>query len=177
MKQEKMNKMKVIRYLVYTAQAFGCFFLQTVPGAMPEFFSEKPALLITAALCAAVFEEERGSVLYGALCGALADCAAVTSRGFYGIALSAACYAVSSLYRERLRRNLLTVFTVSGISAAVITGLHFLLFYIFAGYPEPLVSFTGHYLPELFYTLALIPLFYKIDFLAYGKTMRNRKYY
>lgn len=172
-----MNKMKAIRCLLYTAEAVGCYILQTSVGIMPEFFSEKPMLLIPAALTAGAFEDETTSVLYGALCGALADCAVFGTGCFYGTTLSAACYVISSLYRERVRTSLLTVFTIAGAASVLITALHFVIFYVMAGYPEPLTCFTGHYLPRAAYTLAFIPVFYRINSLVRKKLGMKRRYY
>ena len=155
--------MKAIRFMLFAAEAVGCYLLQTSPSAMPVLFGERPELLAPAALTVSVYEDEGFSVLAGALCGALADCAAGCCRGFYGIALSAACYIVSSLFRDRLRKNMLTVFAVAGAACVFITALSFLFFYVIPGCPEPLYSFTAHCLPGIACTLAVIPVFCRLN--------------
>ena len=155
--------MKAIRFMIYAAEAVGCYLLQTSPSAVPLLSGERPDLLIPAALTVSVCENECFSVLAGAVCGALADCAAGACTGFYGIVLSAACYLVSSLFRDRLRTNMLTVFVIAGAACVLIAALRFLFFCVISGCTEPLYCFAAHYLPWTVCTLAVIPIFCRLN--------------
>lgn len=153
-----MDRRKTIRLVFYAAEACCCYLLQTLP-LLPF---ERGGLLTAAALTVGVFENERTAVLTGALFGALADCACGCT-GFFGIAISADCFIVSYLYRDRIRTSVITVLAVAGTAAVVIYAAHYMIFRIIAGFPEPEVCLEREYLPLLGGTAVFIPVFFLLN--------------
>lgn len=86
-------------------------------GLMPEFFGGRPLLIIAAALSISACADSKTSVIFGALCGALADILSRGAIGFYAIALTLCGYAVSELMSKVFNPNfysaLLLIFSAS----------------------------------------------------------------
>ena len=77
--------------------------LNDTVGLLPEFFGGRPLLLISAALSISACEDAVASVVFGAVCGALADILSSGGIGFYAFALAACGYIVPSLLQSKLR--------------------------------------------------------------------------
>lgn len=165
-----MNKFNIVKYTAFSIEMLLCYIIQSTPGLSLELFGGKPVLLIPLALSIAVFEDEIPAIIFGLICGLMADNGFSGFMGFYAICLSVLCFIVSVLMENYIRTNLLTAFIIGCISVPVIIFLQFVFFYILRGYDNIWQYFLAHYLPRIIYTLAFVPVFYGINRYIAAKT-------
>ena len=168
-----MNRYKAVRYLAYFLEIIVCYIVQTTPGFTPEVFGGRPVLMIPIALTIAIFEGEVPAIVFGIICGLLADTGYNGPMGFYAIMLMILCYTVSILMENYIRTNLLTALLAGAVSIPVILTLQFILFYVLMGYGDVLEYFLAHYVSRILYTFALVPVFYGINRFIAQKTINN----
>ncbi len=164
-----MNK-RVIRYILFALEILILYLVQVTPYLLPEVFGGKAILLLPAALSMAVFENEIPAMVLALVCGLLTDCAFSGPIGFYTIVLMIACYFISLLYQNYVRKTLLTVMLVSLTVIPLTLTLQFLFYYVFAGYSDGGYVFVHHYLSRIIYTVALVPVCYGVNRLIAKKT-------
>ena len=90
----------------------------------------KPLLLIPAALCISVNEDELISACTGVLCGLLTDISCGRLLGYNAVFLVAACVFSSLLFVNLLRRNIINVFIVTSVIVFLHGGLDYFLYYV-----------------------------------------------
>ncbi len=163
------KKLTVLRYFAYSIEILLLFVIQGTPSLMPELFGGKPVLLIAAGLAIAAFEDETPSIVFGLACGVMCDLAISDSAGFFAVALTAACYAESLMFKTVIVRGFINSMIFDFCACVVIIGLYFLFFFIFKGYASPLTYFLNHYLSRIIYTfLSCIPVYF-LNMLFYKK--------
>ena len=154
------NKHPFLRFLLFAAEILLLWLLQATPGLMPALFGTKPFLLLAGALAIASCEEAAPSVIFGAVCGVLADLSAGGTVGFFAVAFTLVCFAQASLLGTYLNHNLPTAAVVSLGSSAAVLSLYFLLFRAFAGAPDSAALYFFGYLPRVLYTaMTFVPLY------------------
>ena len=119
--------------------------------------------MIPIALTIAIFEGEVPAIIFGIICGLLADTGYNGPMGFYAIMLMILCYTVSVLMANYIHTNLLTIMIISTLSIPLIIAGQFLMFYIAAGYQNAGEYFTAHYISRIVYTWAFVPVVYGIN--------------
>ena len=168
-----MNKLRVIKYVLYVIEILLALLIQCTPYLLPEVYGGKAIVLLALALSISVFEPEVPSMIFAVICGVLADCSYSGPIGFYAIMFAVMCFIVSVLNENYIRRNLLTAMIEAVIAIPAIIFLQFLFYYIMAGYGEVWSFFLRHYISRIIYTLAFVPLLYGLNkFLS--STFRTR---
>lgn len=150
------------RYLAFGLEILLLWVLQSTPKLMPSLFGEKPFLLLAAALSIAVCSQAVPAVVCGAVCGALADISSTGGVGYFSVAFTLVCFAVSMLLDTYLNRNLATGTVLSIAAIFIVLGLYFVFFRLFAGVPGCGALFVSRYLLRMAYT---VPVFLVLCFL------------
>ena len=169
-----MNKLSALRYIIYIAEIFFSFVFQGTPYLIPEVFGGKAVLLAALAVSFAFFEGDIVSIVLASVCGLLTDCSYSRTVGYYAIALVISCYFVSNIFESCIIRNLLTVMMVSTVLIPIIIIMQFVIYYAAAGYRGIWYFFFRHYVSRIIYTLAFVPVFYKINGFVYYRAFRKR---
>ena len=168
-----MNKFNFVKYTAFSLEILICCILQSNSSLTLEVFGGRPVLMIPIALTIAIFEGEVPAIVFGIICGLLADTGYNGPMGFYAIMLMILCYTVSILMENYIRTNLLTALLAGAVSIPVILTLQFILFYVLMGYGDVLEFFLAHYVSRILYTFALVPVFYGINRFIAQKTINN----
>lgn len=168
------NRRRTIRCLLYAAELLILSLLSGTPFLLPEVFGGKPLLLLAAALGFAAAEEETAALILGAVCGALTDLLSYGGVGYYAIALTLVCFALSRLFATRLRANWLTLAVLSLAAVPLLIGVYFVLFRLTADIPDPGTLFVGHYLSRMALTwLFAVPLYVLNRLIVRGFPIRD----
>ena len=160
-------KLKIIRYAAFSLEIILLYVLQSASGLIPELFGSKPVLLISCALSIAAVDEVVPSLVFAAVCGALADLSASGTVGFFAILLTLVCYALSCLMRYYFNSGAVAALSLCAAAVVLIFGLHFLLFRLTAGLDGAGELFINHYISRIVYTFsAAAPLYFLNRFLS-----------
>ena len=135
--------------------------LYNYAGLMPETFGGRPLLLAAAALSVSACADTPTSVIYGALCGALADIFSSGGIGFYAIALSLCGYAIPELLSKKLNPNfysaLLLIFSASVVTITARYAVNAFTY----GFADSAVLYLYHGLSKIVLTFtAAVPLYF-----------------
>ena len=154
------SKQAVLRNCALAAEALLLWVLQSTPKLFPELLGAKPFFLLAMALSVSACSEAIPAVVWGAVCGTLADLSAGGTIGWFAVSFTLVCFAQSSLLGTYLNRNLLTGAVLSLGAILVVLGLYFVFFRLFAGVPECGTLFVTRYLPRMALTyLSFFPLY------------------
>ena len=171
---KNIYRLKVLRNIIYSLEIFAAFILQVTPYMLPEVFGERAVVLVPLALSFSFYEKDIPSIAFASVCGLLTDCSYSGAVGFYAVALVISCYFVSNLFENCIFRTLLTVMMISSVVIPVIFFVQFLLYYAAAGYDGIWFFLIRHYIPRMIYTLAFVPLLYKLNGFVYKKISNKR---
>ncbi len=166
-----MNRYNVVKYTAFSLEILLCYIIQSTPGLTLEVFGGRPVLMLPLAMTIAVFEGEIPAIIFGVICGLMADSGYSGPMGYYAIMLAVLCYVVSILMENYLRTNLLTAVLIGIISIPIIIVVQFLLFYVLMGYDYSSEYFVSHYISRIVYTFAFVPVFYGINRFIASKTI------
>lgn len=153
----------VFRYLAYTIEIILMYILTTTPRLLPQLFGAKPCLLLCCAVTIAIFEREIPSMIFGIVCGVLIDLGYSNAIGVFTIALTLLCFVIGYAANNLIRANFLNFIICSFLVTASVFMLYFLFEYIFKGYAEPWVYFTGTLISRMAQTFIYSILFYFIN--------------
>lgn len=167
-----MNRLSIIRYLLYSLEIFIALLMQSVPYPVFELYGAKALFLLPAAVTAAVFENEVPAVIIAAVCGVLADISYSGTIGLFSVMLTVGCFGVNIIFDRLFTERLITVMLVSGAVIIVLLLMHFLIYCVFAGYSDLQRLFAGHCMPRTMHTLLAVPVFYYANRLISGRTRR-----
>ena len=163
------TKTKTKRYLVYTLVILVAHLLQNTISIFPPVASVKPILLISVAVCIAMFEGELVGACAGFLAGALWDTVTVTADGYNAFYLMVACAVCGVLLRILMRNNIVT-YTIMNSGITLIYAISYVLFFIAArGIDGAGMMFLRYYIPMILYSLVLTPLWYILIRAIYRK--------
>lgn len=156
------TKTRVKRYAVYGVMLLLAYILQTSLPIFPEILAVRPVLLISAAVCIAMFEGELVGAVAGLAAGALWDTVTTTADGYNAFYLMIACAVCGVLLRVFMRNNIIT-YIMMNTGITTLYFLSYVLFFVTArgidGGAEMLLKF---YLPMSVYSLLLTPVWYVI---------------
>ena len=148
------------RYLAYTIEIILMFALTTAPGLLPDIFSAKPALMISAALTIAVFEREIPAMIFGMAAGILTDIGYTDSIGIFTVSLTVICFIVGYAVNNLIVATFLNYLLYAAVAVGGLFMLYFLLTFILAGVDEPWLYFRAHIISRMVQTyLFSIPLY------------------
>ncbi len=163
------TKIKTKRYLMYALIIFLAHILQNIVPIFPESASVRPILLISVAVCIAMFEGELVGAVAGAFAGILWDTVTVTADGYNALYLMIACAVCGVLLRIFMRNNIITYFIMNS-SIMFIYLVSYVLFFITArGIDGGGQVFLRYYLPMGIYSFILTPLWYYLIRTVYRK--------
>ena len=169
-----MNKFNIIKNVAFSIEILICFIFQSNPMFSLEVFGGRPVLMLPAALTIAIFQGEIPAIVFGVVCGLLADSGYSGPVGYYAIMLAVACYAVSVLMENYIRTNHFTALIIGAVSIPLMIFVQFLLFYVAMGYDSVWEYFLAHYLSRIIYTTVLVPVFYSVNRYIAAKTITDK---
>lgn len=156
------TKTKVKRYTLFALVIIIAHLLQNSLMIFPEISGIRPALLISVAVCIAMFEGEVIGAVAGLLAGALWDTVTVTADGYNALYLMVACAVCGFLLRVFMRNNIIT-FIMMNSAITIIYFVTYVLFFITArGIDGSLLLLVKYYFPMAIYSLVLTPVWYMI---------------
>ncbi len=163
------TKIKTKRYVMYALIGFLAHIFQNTICIFPEIASVRPVLLISVAVCIAMFEGEIVGTVAGLVAGLLWDSVTVTADGYNALYLVLACSTCGVLLRIFMRNNIITYIIMnSGIT--VIYFITYVLFFISArGIDGGGQMLLRYYLPMGIYSLVLTPFWYVLIRTVYRK--------
>lgn len=131
--------------------------LQNTDGFFPQIFGVRALLLIPAVVCIAMFERDIYGMLLGLFAGALWDISA-SGASFNALFLLATGFICGTLINTVMRNNVVTAFILTAASSAVYVVGYWAANFLFAQIDGAVFVFLRFYLPEIFYTILLLPL-------------------
>ncbi len=168
-----MKRFRVVKYIIFSLEIIIAFVLQNTPYLLPEVYGGKAVLLIPLALSIAMFEPPVPSVIFGAVCGLIADGGYGGTMGYYAILIAILCYITSLLVENYIRQSLLTVMLIALVGIPIILFGQFAFYYLFMGYSNPWDFFIQHYLSRMVYTLVFVPLFFGFNHFISSRLTTN----
>ena len=158
----QQTKIKLKRYSIFVLIILCAHLLQNALMIFPEIAGVRPILLISAAVCIAMFEGEVVGVIFGFVAGALWDTVTVTADGYNALYLAVACAVCGFLLRVFMRNNIIT-YTMINAATTLFYCVTYVLFFIAArGIDSAGEIFVRYYFPMTVYSLLLTPLWYFI---------------
>lgn len=166
-------KRSFFKYLAYAIEVVVLYVFQDTPNLLPQLWGGKPLLLAVLALAIAARENQIPSLVFGAVCGVLTDISG-GGIGFFGIALTLACYFEAEILKKYLVVSFWTVFLYAFAVVVVVVGLYFVIFRLLAGIEGAGELFVSHYLARMAYTVVcVVPLYFLNGFLHRQLTINN----
>ncbi len=169
--ESDMNRYNVVKYTAFSLEILLSYIIQSTPGLTLEVFGGRPVLMLPIAMTVAIFEGEIPAIVFGVICGLMADSGYSGPMGYYAIMLAILCYIVSILMENYIRTNLLTAVLIGAVSIPVIIVVQFLLFYVAMGYGYAWEYFAAHYISRIIYTFAFVPVYYGINRFIAARTI------
>lgn len=157
-----VNKMKLKKYAVYALILLSAHIFQNSLRIFPDIFGVRPALLISAAVCIAMYEGEIAGAAAGLFAGALWDTVTGAADGYNALFLAVSCAFCGVVLRIFLRNNILTYIWVNSIVTVLYFASYVLFFITSRGIDGGLSIFFKYYLPMAVYSLILTPFWYLI---------------
>lgn len=157
------RNLRGVRCFAYSLFIFLLYVISGVPSVIPELFGSKPCVLIPMALTIAVFENERVSMIFGAVCGILTDLGFSNTVGYFAVFLTVICFFIGFFSDNLIVGNLLNTMIISLCATVVLIGLYFVFFYLFTGFENAGRIFVNHYISKIIYTIVLVPAFYFLN--------------
>ena len=166
----RKTKHKAVRRTVVAVEILVIALLNDTVGLLPEFFGGRPLLLISAALSVSACEEAAASVIFGAICGALADIMSSGGIGCYAFALSVCGYFVPLLLRSKLKQSPPAALLLVFCSASAVIILRYALSAFSYGITDSAVLLARHGLSKIFLTfICAVPLYFLNRLIAGGE--------
>ncbi len=169
-----MDNRRYFRYAVYVLEIVVLYLLEGTPNLLPEFYTAKPLLIISAAVSAAAFEQPLFSMFFGVFCGLVIDAGSGGVMGLTSIILAVVCFYEAYWHDKYIRNNIYFVLAYSAVACVSIISLKFLVFYIVPGYSDASCAYVSHYLPRIVYSWACTPVVYVLTMLV-SKICRKEK--
>lgn len=171
------TKTKTKRYLLYALIVFLAHLLQNTLSIFPEIAGVQPVLLISVAVCIAMFEGELVGAAAGFVAGALWDTVTVTADGYNALYLTLACAICGVLLRIFMRNNIVT-YVIMNSAITIIYFISYVLFFVAArGIDGSMQILLRYYVPMGIYSLVLTPLWYMLIRAVYRKFSTNYTQY
>lgn len=154
------KKIKVKRYCIYILILLSAHIFQNSIRIFPSIFGLRPVLLISAAMCVAMFEGELVGAAAGLIAGGLWDTVTAASDGYNAMFLMLSCAVCGTLVRIFLQNNIIT-YSIMNAASTVFYFLAYSLFFVTArGIDGAGALLLRYYLPMALYSLLLTPFWY-----------------
>lgn len=155
-----VNKIKIKKYAVYVLLLLAAHLFQNSLQIFPSLFGVRPVLLISAAVCIAMYEGEIAGAAAGFFAGALWDTVTVAADGYNALFLAVSCALCGVVLRIFLRNNILTYVFVNSIITVLYFATYVIFFITSRGIDGGLQLFARYYMPMAVYSLILMPFWY-----------------
>lgn len=164
----RIYAVKTVSYILLTV------FALALQNALPNIAHVHPQLLILLTALAALFQGPYTGGTVGFFCGLLADWLSAYGVVYYTIILMLAGVVFGLISDRTMRKTLLSAYFISAAVLVVTQFLYFIFFLFMAGRAgfQALLDIT---VPEILYSLALLPLFYFPARTVYRRTLIKRK--
>ena len=154
-------KHKAVRITAIAVEIVVIALLNDTVGLLPEFFGGRPLLLISAALSISACEEAAVSVVFGAVCGALADILSSGYIGFYAFTLAICCCFVPMLLQNKFKPSPFAALLLIFCSASAVIILRYALSAFSYGITDSAVLFARHGISKIILTfISTVPLYF-----------------
>ncbi len=157
-----VNKTNLKKYAVYAVILLLSHLFQNSLRIFPAVLGIRPVLLISAAVCIAMYEGEIVGAAVGLFAGALWDTVTVTADGYNALFLAISCAFCGVILRVFLRNNILTYIWINSIITVIYFATYAIFFVASRGIDGGLTIFLKFYLPMAAYSLILTPFWYLI---------------
>ena len=158
----RQTKIKLKRYGIFALIILCAHLLQNSLMIFPEIAGIRPILLISVAICIAMYEGEVIGGIAGLFAGALWDTVTVTADGYNALYLAVACAICGFLLRVFMRNNIITYIMMNS-AVTLLYCVTYVLFFIAArGIDSASEIFVRYYFPMAIYSLVFTPLWYLI---------------
>lgn len=158
----QQTKIKLKRYSIFFLVILCAHLLQNSLMIFPEILGVRPILLISVAVCIAMYEGEVIGAIVGFIAGSLWDTVTVTADGYNALYLAAACAVCGFLLRVFMRNNIITYIMMNG-AVTIFYCLTYALFFVAArGIDGASVMFVRYYFPMAIYSVILTIVCYYI---------------
>ena len=158
----QQTKIKLKRYGIFTLIILCAHLLQNSLMIFPKIAGIRPILLISVAVCIAMFEGEVIGAVAGLFAGALWDTVTVTADGYNAFYLAVACAICGFLLRVFMRNNIITYIMMNSAVTLLYCASYVLFFIAARGIDGSGEIFVRYYFPMAIYSLVLMPLWYVI---------------
>lgn len=157
-----VNKTKLKKYAVYILLLTLTHLLQNSLPVFPAVFGVRPVLLISAAVCIAMYEGEVAGAAAGLFAGALWDTVTSSADGYNALFLMIACAFCGVFLRIFLRNNILTYLWINTLVTVIYFATYVIFFITSRGIGGGFAIFFRYYLPMAVYSVILTPFWYLI---------------
>lgn len=166
----RKTKHKAVRRTAIAVEILVIALLNDTVGLLPEFFGGRPLLLISAALSISAYEEAAASVIFGAICGALADIMSSGGIGCYAFALAVCGFFVPLLLQNKFRPDPPAALLLIFCSTALVIILRYAISAFSYGITDSAALLARHGLSKIFLTfICAVPLYFLNRLIAGGE--------
>ena len=139
------------------------FFLQTVPGLLPEVGGALPVILLPFVVVTAMMEREVTGAIFGLAAGLLMDLFTANIGAFHAVSLMIIGCICGLFVSYLLTVSLRSALVLYGGSALLYFTAMWLIYYVLPGYERAGSHYISHYIPLMLYSAVfLIPLYFVI---------------
>ena len=155
------NNFKVVlsKNLTYALFIFGLYIIQATPGLL-SIWGVKPLLVLPAALCIAVLEDDLQGGILGAFGGLLCDTSSFTVFGFNAILFLILCVTAAFLVMFVLQSNLRSTIFICAIALFIRSSIEHFFFYFIWGYEGVGSLYLTKIIPGIIWSCLWVPLLY-----------------
>ena len=145
-----------LKWGLYALVAFFCYmYMTTSVGTMI-----KPLLLVPAAICISMWENELLSALTGIVCGLMLDAACGKVMGYNAFLLMIVCMFTSLLFLYLMRQNIINCIFVTTGATLLLSALDFFFYYGIWGYEQVELLLWRNTLPAMLFTVLSCGILY-----------------
>lgn len=155
----KKQKREIIKWALYSLVLLICYTIQSAPRFL-QIYGAKPMLIISLAICVAMFEGEFAGSLFGVVCGLFMDLYSSKFFGFYSILCLLLCLTCALLISFFVQRKLWSSVLMALGSITIISLADLFFFHILWGHDGILNMLLRVFLPNILYTTLVTPILY-----------------
>ena len=137
---------KTTRVIIYSIELVLCFVIQSIPGALPSILGAAPVLVLSLAFSLSAFESPEFCVVFGAVCGALADIGSGKFIGPAAVTTALMCLLFSYLFTQRISINVFYSALFSALGIFAVLSFMFLCNYALYDYGNEVYFYVNKYL-------------------------------
>lgn len=155
------NNFKIVltKNLTYFFVVFGLYIIQTTPGLL-SIWGIKPLLVLPAAICVAILEDELQGGILGAFAGLLCDTTSFTSFGYNAIMFLILCITAAFLVMFAIQPGLASTVSVCAGALLIRNVVEHFFFYFIWGYEGTGSLYITRIIPNVIWSCIWVPPIY-----------------